>query len=270
MSAVAGPNENSVMLRQFFTLRWILTTLLVITAMGVMARLGIWQLERLAQRRALNARIEAGMALPPLDLNQYLPLPVDTLTGMAYRAVKATGQYDPSEEIVWRNQILDGQAGYQVLTPLRIDGTPYSLLVDRGWAPLDQGSPEKRAAFAQKGSVTVEGRLVLSQNEPVFGGVPDPTLTAGQTRLDGWNFVNLERIGKQVSRPLLPVFLIAAPEGGASAAGTNGLKRVLPEYDLSEGPHESYALQWFAFALTLGLGYPFYVRKQLRQPQSPK
>jgi surfeit locus 1 family protein len=124
--------------------------------------------------------------------------------------------------------------------------------------------------------------------------VPDPALAAGQKRLDAWNFVNLERIGAQVSRPLLPVFLIAAPHNIVNAVQTqaveaqpagigsqtvvaepvvaepNGLKRVLPVYDLSEGPHESYALQWFAFALTLGLGYPFYVRKQLRQSHSRK
>ena len=44
------------MLRRMFSRKWLLTTILVIAAMAVMARLGIWQLDRLHQRRAFNAR----------------------------------------------------------------------------------------------------------------------------------------------------------------------------------------------------------------------
>ena len=52
---------------KFFTRRWIITTVLVLAAMAVFIRLGIWQLDRLAERRALNARIRAVAAAPTLN-----------------------------------------------------------------------------------------------------------------------------------------------------------------------------------------------------------
>jgi surfeit locus 1 family protein len=252
---------SAVDLTQLLTIRWVLTTLLVLVAMGVMVRLGIWQLDRLAQRRALNARIEQGMALPPLNLNQ--DIPVDQLTGMSYRAATVTGRFDPSGEVVLRNQVLDSQPGYYLLTPLLIDGSNTAILVNRGWIPLDRGGPEKRTTYAQPELTTLTGRLMLSQQEPKFGGVPDPVLAPNQTRLDAWNFINLERIQQQIAQPLLPVYLALTPED--SGAVQPGMPQPASlEIDLSEGPHLSYAIQWFAFALTLGLGYPFYVRKQFR------
>ncbi len=40
------------------------------------------------------------------------------------------------------------------------------------------------------------------------------------------------------------------------------------QLDLSDGPHMSYAIQWFSFAAIMLVGYPFYVRKQEKeQPQ---
>ena len=57
------------MLKTPFTRRWIFATLLVIAAIGVMVRLGFWQLERLAERRAFNTRATAQIAQPPLELS---------------------------------------------------------------------------------------------------------------------------------------------------------------------------------------------------------
>ena len=41
-----------------------------------------------------------------------------------------------------------------------------------------------------------------------------------------------------------------------------------PIIELTEGPHFGYALQWFAFAAILLIGYPFYVRKQITETNS--
>jgi surfeit locus 1 family protein len=88
--------------------------------------------------------------------------------------------------------------------------------------------------------------------------VPDPPLAPGQTRLDAWNIVNLERINHQVSVPLLPAYIQQSP-GSTQIAPPY---RSEPQLDLTEGPHFSYALQWFTFAAILAIGYPIYVRRQ--------
>jgi surfeit locus 1 family protein len=95
--------------------------------------------------------------------------------------------------------------------------------------------------------------------------VPDPPLAAGQTRLDFWNIVNLERMAKQMPGRLLPVFVQPNPEPARSVPPYP----YQPSIDISDGPHFGYAMQWFTFALLLFFGYPFFLRQQLKlRPQA--
>lgn len=73
-----------------------------------------------------------------------------------------------------------------------------------------------------------------------------------------WNIINLERIRWQVTTPLVPAYIQQSP----SPTQTAPPYRAEPELDLTEGPHFSYALQWFTFAAILAVGYPVYVRRQ--------
>lgn len=245
------------MKRGFFTPRWIITTLLVIAAVLGMIRLGIWQLDRLEQRRAFNTRVSAQVSAPELDLNQSASTP--DLMEMEYRAVVVRGEYDPAHEIILRNQVYNNQPGYHLLTPLRIAGSDQSILVNRGFIPMEDGAPQARAKYQQSGPVTVRGILRLP-HVPKFAGVPDPALAPGETRLDAWNAINLDRIRSQVPYALLPVYL----QAGAGAAETGFPVGEIDSPDLSEGSHLGYAFQWFTFAALLGGGYPFFVKKQLK------
>ncbi len=58
-----------MILRRMFSRRWLLTTLLVFLGTALCIRLGIWQLDRLEQRRAFNAQVTSMRAMPLLDLN---------------------------------------------------------------------------------------------------------------------------------------------------------------------------------------------------------
>src|SRR3972149_566939 len=96
-------------------------TLLVLSVAGGMVRLGIWQLDRLAQRRALNDRVEAQLSQPRLNLNT-AGIGAD-LGSMEYREVVVTGEYDPSGEVALRNQVWNNHIGVHLLTPLHIGGS---------------------------------------------------------------------------------------------------------------------------------------------------
>lgn len=250
------------MTRELLRPKWILSTLLAVLGVAVLIRLGIWQLDRLAQRRAFNARVEVQLNQPALDLNQ-TPLPAD-LWDMEYRAVQVRGRYVPQEEVLLRNQAWQDRPGYHLLTPLVIEGGGAKVLVDRGWIPFEDAS--RAQTYAEPGLVTVTGIIRRPQTRPDFGGVPDPTLTPGQTRLDAWNIVNLDRIRGQVDGDLLPVYVLQAPD----PAQTTLPYRSLPQLELTEGPHFGYALQWFTFAAMLAVGYPFFVRRQLRARLQPR
>ncbi|HLE73081.1 MAG TPA: SURF1 family cytochrome oxidase biogenesis protein, partial [Anaerolineales bacterium] len=58
------------MLASLFSRRWLLATALVFAVAAVMARLGIWQLDRLDWRRSLNARILEQQAADLLTLDR--------------------------------------------------------------------------------------------------------------------------------------------------------------------------------------------------------
>ncbi|HBY92393.1 MAG: SURF1 family protein [Ardenticatenaceae bacterium] len=245
-------------MRLLFGRQWWWTTLLVIVAVAVMARLGTWQLDRLAQRRAFNARVSAQLNQPPLMLTAGT-LGVD-LTEMEYRSVVVAGRYDRSQEVALRNQVWGNQLGVHLLTPLVIEGSDRAVLVDRGWIPFEDWPPKQADQFAEPGTVEVHGVIRRSRSRSDFGGLFDPAPPPGERRLT-WTQPNVALIDAQVSYPLLPVYIQQAPD----PAWTSLPYRSQPELDLSEGPHLGYAIQWFLFAAILGIGYPIYVRQQSQQ-----
>jgi len=224
-------------------------------------RLGIWQLDRLEQRRAFNAQFEAARAEPALDLNQRVP---EDVAEMEWRAVKVTGEYDFENQIAVRNQYNGDQYGYHLLTPLRFDqaqrerfgGT--AVFVDRGWIPAEGNpAPTDWRKYDEAGPVAVSGQIRLGRAKPAFGGVADP-LPENGVKLAVWNNADLTRIAGQMPYPILPVYI--QPEPGAN--DTEPPIPFQPEIELTEGPHFGYALQWFTFATILFVGYPFFLKKQ--------
>ncbi len=252
------------MVLRMFSRKWLLTTILVIAAMAVMARLGKWQLDRLAQRRAFNARVEAQIHSEPLELKGNA-LQAD-LVDMEYRETTVIGEYDFKDQIALRNQAMNGQWGVHLVTPLRIAGSDQAILVDRGWIPGDDYTNTDWTQYDEPLQAVVTGVFRQSQNKADFGFRRDPTPAPGQGPLKTWNFINIAEISKQVPYSLLPVYVQQAPD----PAWTGFPIRTQPELDLSEGPHLGYAIQWFAFALILGGGYPFFIRRRENSPAEEK
>ncbi|MBI4790276.1 MAG: SURF1 family protein [Chloroflexi bacterium] len=218
----------------------VLTTLLVLVAIGVMVRLGFWQLDRLAQRRAFNAQVTAQMQAPPLtDL-----LGRQDLTGLGYRAVVVRGEYDFAQQVALSNQEWQGQPGAHLITPLVVEGGPQAVLVDRGWIPYADVAPKNWSKFAEPGTVEIRGRIRLSQTTPI--PIPSPT-----QRQDTWFRVDIAALQAQVSHPLLPIYITQSPE----PTGKLLPYRSEPNIELTEGSHLGYAIMWFALAAILGVGY---------------
>jgi surfeit locus 1 family protein len=247
-----------IALRMMFSRKWILTTLLVVVGSLVCARLGIWQLDRLAQRRAFNAHYLATTALPPLKI---MSTPREDLSQFEYRQVEVSGVYDFDHQVVLRNQYYENQPGYFLLTPLILsDGT--GILVERGWIPAEGNStPSDWHQYDRPGTVAIRGILRLGETQPEIGGISDPTLVPGQPRLDFWNLANVEQIAQQVPYKLLPAFVQPDPE----SARTEPPYPYQPAVEIDEGPHFGYAMQWFSFAALLFFGYPlFYLPRQMK------
>jgi surfeit locus 1 family protein len=243
-------------LRAMFSRKWILTTLFVFAGTALCVRLGIWQLDRLQQRRAGNTHYALVRAMPPLELDSAL---TEDLTTQEFRYVTARGMYDFSHQVALRNQANAGVLGYHLVTPLVLkDGT--AILVDRGFIPAEgNAAPADWHKYDQPGEVTVSGIIRLGATEPGFLAASDPPENSPSTPLDFWIIVNLERLAKQIPYRLLPVYI----EPNMNPSNTTPPIAYQLQYEVTEGPHLGYAGQWFTFAALLFFGYPFlYLPRQ--------
>jgi len=243
-------------LRRTFSRKWWFATLLVIAGTLVLIRLGVWQLNRLEQRRAFNAQVESARSQSMLDLNAEQP---DDIAAMEWRSVQFVGEYDFENQIAVRNQYRGDQYGYHLLTPLHYAGT--AVLVDRGWIPADGNStPADWRKYDEAGEVKVTGQIRLGLGKPALGGVAE-ALPVDGSRLEIWNNADVAQVAGQLPYPIVPVYI------QVNADGTDAEPPIpfQPELELTEGPHFGYAMQWFIFAAILFFGYPFFLRKQETQ-----
>jgi surfeit locus 1 family protein len=233
-----------------------LATVVVILGCAVLVRLGLWQLDRHAQRQEFNSRVGLQQILPPLTLDSTAPM--ENLEEMEYRSVTVRGEYNFDDQVALANQAWENQSGVHLITPLNVEGADFSVLVDRGWIPLEDSAPGNWAKYDESGPVVVSGIIRRSTIKPDFGNKSDPVPTPGETPLKEWNLLTVARIDQQVAGDLIPVYVQQSPVEGRDTPPFPSETEV----ELSEGPHLGYAAQWFMFALILGLGYPIYLHRQ--------
>jgi surfeit locus 1 family protein len=234
--------------------REVLAGVFALLVAAVCVRLGFWQLDRLEQRRARNAALAAALAEPPVVLDEATVRAIeDDPARFVNRRVAASGAYDPAGEVVLRGRVHDGRPGVHLATPLVLEGGA-AVLVLRGWVPSPDGASVDPRPYAEPGRRTVEGVL---QAVPVTedGGAPS-TSTANRVRTLTHRRLDLPSLRSRSPRPLLPLYLQQLP-GPDSTRAVPPVRVPLPER--SNGPHLSYAVQWFSFAAIALAGYAVLV-----------
>jgi cytochrome oxidase assembly protein ShyY1 len=231
-----------------FRPRWIAFHLLVVAAVVAMINLGFWQLRRLDERREFNEQVSTRIGQPPEPLDDVLGADTDP-DAVEWRAVEASGTYLPDEQFVVVNRSQGGVAGELVVTPFELsDGR--ILLVERGFVPLATES-----APAPSGNVDVVARLRPSEVRR-RGQLSDPA----EGELSEVHRVDIDRLARQLAGPVVPMYveLVSSTPG---EAGPFPAPVELPE--LTEGPHLSYAVQWFIFSVCVAVGWAFAVRHSI-------
>ncbi len=196
-------------------------------------RLGFWQLDRLHQRRARNAEIRAARERPSLEVVG--PLAADSTRN---RRLHARGTYDFDHERVWRARSYEGVPGVDLLTPLRLPDGP-AVLVDRGWVPSPDAHHVDQRAYRESAAADVLG---LGLDAPRGRGDADP-----------------RKLADSLPYPLLPFVLQLLPPAAAYDRTRPPLRWPPPALD--DGPHLSYAIQWFSFAVIIVVGSVALLRK---------
>jgi surfeit locus 1 family protein len=212
------------------TARRLVMGLLLLAAVGF-ARLGVWQLSRLHERRAANVRTLAARSGPPVPISA-ASAGTDTL---AEHRVVARGRYDAVHEIVVRGQVYEGVPGVRIVTPLLLDSGGPAVLVERGFLPAPDAVTVDTRGSEESGEVTVRGVAL-----PVPAGGGEPLEHGGRT---SWRSLDLPALGARLPYPVLPVYIRQSPD---PALPPFPRRLAMPPVD--EGPHLSYAVQWFVFA----------------------
>jgi surfeit locus 1 family protein len=227
--------------------RGIVFCALAVVAAAVFVRLGVWQLARLAEKLRRNAAIAAQQSDPPVQL---ATLPRDT-AGAHYRPTVASGVFDYSNEVVLGARTHDGAPGVDLLTPLRLPGSDTAILVNRGWVYSPDGATVDHARWRERDAARVSGYIEVY--------TPDAGVThvAAERRLV--RRVSRSELARRIPYPLAPYYLVQTSD---SADGPHPARRIIPALD--EGPHRSYALQWFSFAVIALVGAALVVARERR------
>src|SRR2546422_1051372 len=144
-----------------------------------------------------------------------------------------------------RARTYEGVPGVALVTPLRLaDGS--AVFVDRGWAPSPDAAHVDEQAYQEPDTADVLGL-----------GFPAPR---------GRGDVDPARLEDSLPYPVLPFILQQFPQLPSSTVLYRPLPPGLmrwPAPALDDGPHLSYAIQWFSFAVIILGGSVALFRKSL-------
>ena len=209
-----------------------------LAAIALTTSLGNWQSRRAEEKLALGRDLDDAarhsvLALPsrPVDAHDY-----------EFRKISARGEYSAKYTILLDNKVLHGEAGYQVLTPLRIAGGDLYVLVNRGWVAAGARRDSLPQIQTPSGAETVEGIAVVPSSH-IF--------ELGAKTEEGivWQNLVLARYAKWSGLKLQPIVL------QQSSDAADGLVRVWDRPDTGADKHRGYAFQWYALAMTILITY---------------
>jgi len=233
--------------------------LLAVLVAAVCVRLGFWQLSRLHEKMALNARLRTALAAPPGDLaaaDAALARGADSLRFGRYRV---RGTFDETRQFLLMGRVHDGEPGVEVITPLAPVGGGTAVLVDRGWIPSFDAATATPERFPAPGlqSLTALAEPLLRGRA---AGRPTPWRRIEIDSLAVWSVVHLDAdsVAARLPYAVRPYVLRALPE----IARSNGGPARSDVKFFDETVHLSYAGQWFAFAAIALVGSILLARKK--------
>lgn len=241
-------------MRTLLTPRWLGLLLAALVLATVMVFLGKWQLARYHERSEFNDRVSASESGPAVPIADVLPGPgTKTPESLYYRRVTAAGTFDAAHEVLVRNRTADGQAGFEVVTPLVLsDGS--AVLVDRGWIPPNEAGPTVApdVPAAPSGVVTVVGRV-----HPSDSGAVDRVVVGGRTEIKR---INTASLGQSAGYAVRDAYLLAA-DGTPGATSTT---IAIPTQNAWQ--NAAYVVQWWLFAGLTLCGFVYLLVKEIQEP----
>ena len=224
----------------------------------VMINLGFWQMRRLEERRDQNSGIRAALEAEPQEIGRLLASPTPPPD---HTSVVAVGEYLDEHSFLVANRTYETEPGNWLVTPLELaDGTV--VAVSRGWVPrLWAAGVQSDDLSAPDGEVTVTGRA--------FGSVGGGSIATNEIAvLTELNRLDLDRVAELTGLDMAGLWVQLAqphPASTASDSADTSLPVPVPPVSLDDGPHLSYAFQWFFFSAGTVVVYGLILTRRRRE-----
>lgn len=239
------------MYRFLFSSKWLgYFVLALIFAVGCVL-LGRWQMDRRAETLAEINRVVSNYSATPIPFSEAKAQFQSLDPEKEWTQVELRGSYDVAGQRVVRNRPLNGQPGYEVVVPFRLDSGE-AVVVDRGWLPIGNNTPGRPDSIPAppSGEVTAVVRLKPGEAKLDRGAVEGQLAS-----------IDLPAFATELPYPLLTgAYGQLAGETPAPAS----MPVAFPKPATDEGTHLSYSLQWFAFGVLMFVGFGYAARQQAR------
>ncbi len=228
----------------------LIPTLFTIPALITLLALGTWQVQRLEWKQGLIDKLQsrAGLtpsAIPagPLDEENHEFLPI-----------RVTGTYDHDNEFHLVNRALNGKAGINVVTPLRLaDGS--AILVNRGWVPFEARDRSLRPDGLLQGEQTVTGLLRFVKPR---SWIQEAVVPENEPENNAWFNIDPPAMAAKAGVGPMPNHYILSSDQSARGSLPRGRQWSL---DI-KNDHLQYAITWYSLAVALLAIYVIYHRKR--------
>jgi surfeit locus 1 family protein len=139
-----------------------------------------------------------------------------------------------------------------IVTPLKLPSTDTALLVVRGWVYSPDGTTIDLTRWREGGQVNGSG-FVETYPPPRSG----PNLSTRHPNAYRW--LDRSALEKRLNYPLKTYYVVLTAPVGDTTKNTPPRLTVPP---MDEGPHRSYAIQWFSFAAISIIGTILFLRRK--------
>ncbi len=220
---------------------WLVAACVMMTVAAFM-RLGIWQLDRAAEK------VEAQQALQMESRDTAEPIE-DIPAGHLHpanpelqnRHVALRGEFVNDRSILLLAEFFEGQIGYGVVTPFRLRSNNQLILVSRGWTTGILPPDTEPLLQPVSGAVEVTAQIhVAAENARIIPSQIDATVWPLRMRS-----LEIDVISEILDEPLFPF------EVRLTADQPGSLVRHWPAVNADVNQNLSYAIQWFSLAIII-------------------
>jgi len=213
-------------------------TLLTLCCVVLFIKLGLWQYHKAMHKQAIETAYQTSKGLQAENLVEHL----QNLETLTFKNVRVLGKYEPQYQILIDNQIENNQSGFHVITPFKISGSDYYVLVNRGWVQGYEQHAKLPAIDTPLGEHALTG-MMWEPSKKIF--TLEKKRSAEQLKFEYvWQHLNMNQYQKVVPFKVLSSIVKLDPkqqEGGYVRNWQLPPSRIATNL--------GYAYQWFGFAV---------------------